>query len=68
MPTKRRHITVSVTQELYHETRLLAAEYDTTVTDLVTYLLTHMRDALRRANYRKPQKGSDSVSPAGANG
>jgi hypothetical protein len=33
------NITVAVPPELYRQTRRLAAEYDTTVTDMVRYLL-----------------------------
>ena len=36
---KRRHITVSVTPELYRQTRRLAAECDTTVSAMVAYLI-----------------------------
>ncbi len=55
MRSKCKHITVAVTEEQYHRTRLLAAEFDTTVTALVAYLLDRMPDALRRAHYPKSQ-------------
>jgi hypothetical protein len=61
MSKKRKHITVSVTEEQYHRTRLLAAEFDTTVTSLVAYLLERLPDALRRAHYPKsPAANSDA--------
>jgi hypothetical protein len=63
MRRKCKHITVSVTEEQYHRTRLLAAEFDTTVTALVAYLLDRLPDALRRARYPKsPEKNSDTPS------
>ena len=37
-----RNITETVTPELYRQTRMLAVEYDTTVTALVAYLLERM--------------------------
>ena len=37
-----RSITEAVTPELYRQTRMLAVEYDTTVTALVAYLLERM--------------------------
>lgn len=46
-----RNITVAVTPELYRQTRKLAAEYDTTVTAIVAYLLERLPDALKRAGY-----------------
>lgn len=55
MRRKCKHITVSVTEEQYHRTRLLAAEFDTTVTALVAYLFDRLPDALRRAHHPKTQ-------------
>jgi len=46
-----RNITVAVTPELYRQTRLLAAEYDTTVTALVAYLLERMPYALKASRF-----------------
>ena len=46
-----RNITVAVTPELYRQTRRLAADYDTTVTEIVAYLLERLPDALKRAGY-----------------
>ncbi|MGD0346687.1 MAG: hypothetical protein ABSA85_08025, partial [Terracidiphilus sp.] len=54
MSRKCKHITVSVSQEQYYRARLLAAEYDTTVTALVATLLEQMPKLLRRTNYPKP--------------
>jgi hypothetical protein len=55
MSRKCKHITVSVSQEQYYRARLLAAEYDTTVTSLVATLLDRMPALLRRMNYPKPK-------------
>ncbi len=46
-----RNITVAVTPELYRQTRMLAVEYDTTVTALVAYLLERMPKALKAARF-----------------
>ena len=46
-----KHITVAVSPELYRQTRHLAADYDTNVTDLVTYLLMKLPEALKAARY-----------------
>ncbi len=47
----RKHITVAVPGDLYRQTRTLAAQYDTTVTDFVAYLLRLMPEALKAARY-----------------
>lgn len=49
---KARHITVSVSPELYLQTRKLAAEMDSTVTAMVAYLLQRMPAALKAAGYK----------------
>ena len=49
---KMRHITVSVTPELYRQTRHLAAEYDTTVSAMVAYLLERFPSALKAAQFQ----------------
>jgi len=49
---KIRHITVSVTPELYRQTRHLAAEYDTTVSAMVAYLLERFPSALKAAQFQ----------------
>lgn len=64
MPKKTKHITVAVTERQYHEIRLLAAEFDTTVTALVAFLLHRLPDALRRANYPEYRAASASPAPA----
>jgi hypothetical protein len=46
-----RNITVAVSPELYRQTRMLAVEYDTTVTALVAYLLEAMPRALKAAHF-----------------
>ncbi|MGB0063252.1 MAG: hypothetical protein WBP85_02310 [Terracidiphilus sp.] len=61
MRRKCKHITVAVTEEQYHRTRLLAAEFDTTVTSLVAYLLDRLPDALRRAHYPKYQAANSDT-------
>jgi hypothetical protein len=55
-----RNITVAVSPELYRQTRLLAAEYDTTVTGLVAYLLERMPKALKAARF--PVGGPQSAA------
>ena len=56
---KVRNITVAVDPELYRQTRRLAAEYNTSVTDMVRFLLLAMPDALKAARYPggRPQFG-----------
>ncbi len=49
---KVRNITVAVTPELYRETRKLAAEMDSTVTEMVAYLLMKFPSALKAAGYK----------------
>jgi hypothetical protein len=46
-----KNITVAVSVDLYRQTRRLAAEYDTTVTAMVAYLLQRLPDALKRAQF-----------------
>jgi hypothetical protein len=46
-----RNINVCVSPELYHQTRQLAAKYDTTVSGVVAYLLQRLPDALERTRY-----------------
>jgi hypothetical protein len=46
-----KNITVAVPVDLYRQTRKLAAEYDTTVTAMVAYLLQRLPDALKRAHF-----------------
>lgn len=56
---KVRNITVAVDPELYRQTRRLAAEYNTSVTDMVRFLLLVMPEALKAARYPggRPQFG-----------
>jgi hypothetical protein len=58
----RRNITVAVSPELYRQTRMLAAEYDATVTTLVAYLLERMPTALKAARF--PVGGPQSAASA----
>jgi hypothetical protein len=54
-----RNITVAVDPELYRQTRRIAAEYDTTVTDMVRFLLLVLPEAVKAARYPggRPQFG-----------
>ena len=49
--SKVKHITVAVSPELYRQTRHLAANHDTTVPELVKYLLLKLPEALKAARY-----------------
>lgn len=55
-----RNITVAVSPELYRQTRMLAAEYDSTVTAMVAYLLERMPKALKAARF--PAGGPKSAA------
>ncbi|MGD0732367.1 MAG: hypothetical protein ABR956_13985 [Terracidiphilus sp.] len=46
-----RNITVAVEPELYRQTRKIAADYDTTVTDMVRFLLIELPEAVKAARY-----------------
>ena len=64
-----RNITVAVEPELYRQTRKIAADYDTTVTDMVRFLLMVLPDAVKDARYPggRPQFGlvaARTVAPA----
>ena len=54
-----RNITVAVEPDLYRQTRKIAADYDTTVTDMVRFLLLVLPDAVKAARYPggRPQFG-----------
>jgi hypothetical protein len=54
-----RNITVAVDPELYRQTRRIATEYDTTVTDMVRFLLLVLPEAVKAARYPggRPQFG-----------
>jgi hypothetical protein len=54
-----RNITVAVEPELYRQTRRIAADYDTTVTDMVRFLLLALPEAVVAARYPggRPQFG-----------
>jgi hypothetical protein len=69
---KVKNITVCVTPEIYREARHLAAEYDTTVSAFVAYLLPRLRMAVKRTYFPngEPQPAAqpspavnDSVTP-----
>jgi hypothetical protein len=57
---KIKHITVAVSPELYRQTRHLAAEYDSTVTAIVAYLLERLPQALKAARF--PVGGASAAS------
>ncbi len=50
---KVKNITVCVTPEIYRQARHLAAEYDTTVSAMVAWLLPRMQVALERSRFPK---------------
>ena len=60
-----RNITVAVDPELYRQTRKIAADYDTTVTDIVRFLLLVLPEAVKAARYPggRPQFGR-AATPA----
>jgi hypothetical protein len=72
-----RNITVAVDPELYRQTRRIAADYNTTVTDMVRFLLLVLPEAVKAARFPggRPQFGlaahrrdlaAASASPAAA--
>ncbi len=48
-----KNITVAVPVDLYRQTRRLAAEYDTTVTAMVAYLLERLPIHVEKARFPK---------------
>lgn len=64
---KVKNITVCVTPEIYRLTRHLAAEYDTTVSTIVAWLLQRLPAALERSGFPKGgPKPSAHPAPATA--
>ena len=63
-----RNITVAVDPELYRQTRKIAADYDTTVTDMVRFLLLVLPEAVKAARYPggRPQFGLAAARAARA--
>jgi hypothetical protein len=63
-----RNITVAVEPELYRQTRRIAADYDTTVTDMVRFLLLALPEAVKAARYPggRPQFGLAAARAARA--
>jgi hypothetical protein len=63
-----RNITVAVDPELYRQTRKIAADYDTTVTDMVRFLLLVLPEAVKAARYPggRPQFGQAAARAARA--
>jgi hypothetical protein len=54
-----RNITVAVSNDLYRQTRRIAAQYDTTVTEMVRFLLMTLPEAVEAARFPggRPQWG-----------
>jgi hypothetical protein len=48
---KVRNITVAVKPEIYRQTRQIATDYNTTVTDMIRFLLLALPDAVKAARY-----------------
>jgi hypothetical protein len=67
-----RNITVAVDPDLYRQTHKIAADYDTTVTDMVRFLLLILPEAVKAARYPggRPQFGLAAARavPAPENG
>jgi hypothetical protein len=63
-----RNITVAVEPELYRQTRKTAAEYNTSVTDMVRFLLLILPEAVKAARYpgSRPQFGLAAARAARA--
>jgi hypothetical protein len=63
-----RNITIAVEPELYRQTRRIAADYDTTVTDMVRFLLLALPEAVKAARYPggRPQFGLAAARAARA--
>jgi hypothetical protein len=63
-----RNITIAVEPELYRQTRRIAADYDTTVTDMVRFLLIALPEAVKAARYPggRPQFGLAAARAARA--
>jgi hypothetical protein len=67
---KVKNITVAVPVDLYRQTRRLAAEYDTTVTAMVAYLLERLPIHVEKARFPKGEmkhrrvRGPDELAPS----
>lgn len=66
--TKVRNITIAVTPELYRQTRRIAADSDTTVTELVRHILINLPELLRSTNHpaADPDAAAQPPSPPAA--
>jgi hypothetical protein len=64
---KVKNITVCVTPEIYRQTRHLAAEYDSTVSTIVAWLLERLPAALERTHFPKggPKPSAQPTPPIG---
>lgn len=64
---KVKNITVCVSPEVYREARILAAEYDATVSAFVAFLLPRLRVGLERLRFREnAQKSTPRTTPSPA--
>ena len=59
-----RNITVAVSPELYRQTRRIAADSDTTVTELVRHILTQLPELLRNTNHPAADSSAEATPPS----
>ena len=59
---KVRNITVAVSPELYRQTRRIAADSDTTITELVRHILIHLPELLRSTNHQAANSRAEATS------
>ena len=63
---KVRNITVAVSPELYRQTRRIAADSDTTVSELVRHILVHLPELLRSTNHPAADSSAEVTPPSPA--
>ena|SRR6185312_5691462 len=59
-----RNITVAVSPDLYRQTRRIAADSDTTVTELVRHILVHLPELLRNTNHPAADQSAEATPPS----
>ena|SRR6185437_5669182 len=59
-----RNITVAVSPELYRHTRRIAADSDTTVTELVRHILIHLPELLKSTNHPAADQSAEATPPS----
>jgi hypothetical protein len=59
-----RNITVAVSPDLYRQTRRIAADSDTTVTELVRHILIHLPELLRNTNHPAADQSAEATPPS----